>query len=518
MNFSLENKKVIRRFFVWGGVLLCLAVPIFFRTLYLNAQQSHVRDIVSNFSYEKATITGFIDSDPEIKGATQSFTIWTETVSDISSGTTTALATPATLFATRILVNAKLYPRYTYGDRLELTGKLTEPRNFSDSSNSSANSSSNSNTTTDDNDTDSVGSGRTFDYVHYLSKDGILYILKNPAIVIKSPNAGNPIYATLFRFKDAFLQNIRRALGDPQASLAGGLVVGEKSALGKSLLDDFRRSGLIHIVILSGYSINIIAASVRSLLSFLPRTPSLISSAVGIVLFGILVGGKATVVRACAMALVAIIAQLFYRDYNALRALLLVAYLMVLQNPYIVPYDASFQVSFVSTLGLILFGRHIEALLARWPRIFPERFGIRSLITSTLATQISVAPLLLYMMGDASLVGVFANLLVLPLIPVTMIAVTACGMSGFISGFLPGLFSGLLTVGTLGSIFTTIISYLSLATTTAAYALLSYQLFIVQFFAGIPFAVFEVRNFPAWMMWGTYCGYAIVFTCIEKCS
>jgi len=525
VSFSPQIKKVFGRFLkkllVWSGIFICLTVPIIFRTLYLNAGQSHVHDIVSHFMYEKATVSGFIDSDPEIKGATQSFTVWTETVSDMLSGTTT------TPLATRILVNAKLYPRYTYGDRLELTGKLTEPRNFSDNSNSSSNSNSSFNSNPDDSDTDALGSGRTFDYVHYLSKDGILYILKNPAIVIENKistgetvaisgigGVGNPIYTTLFRFKDAFLQNIRRALGDPQASLAGGLVVGEKSALGKNLLDDFRRSGLIHIVILSGYSINIIAASVRSLLSFLPRTPSLISSAVGIVLFGILVGGKATVVRACAMALVAIIAQLFYRDYNALRALLLVAYLMILQNPYIVPYDASFQVSFVSTLGLILFGRHIEATLAHFPRLFPERFGIRSLITSTLATQISVAPLLLYMMGDASLVGVFANLLVLPLIPVTMIAVTACGMSGFLSGIFS--FSTFFTVGIFGNIFVTIISYFSLATTAAAYALLSYQLFIVQFFAGIPFAVFEVRDFPAWMMWLTYCGYAVVFTCIEK--
>jgi competence protein ComEC len=496
VNFPPEINKIFGRFFkklfFWSGVFICLAVPIIFRTLYLNAGQSHVRDIVSHFMYEKATVIGFIDSDPEIKGATQSFTIWTETVSDISSSTP---------IATRILVNTKLYPQYAYGDRLELTGKLTEPRNFSDSSNSSANFNSN---TTDDNGTDSIGDSRTFDYVHYLSKDGILYILKNPAIVVEDSNVGNPIFSALYHFKDAFLQNIRRSLGDPQASLAGGLVIGEKSALGKNLLDDFRRSGLIHIVILSGYSINIIAASVRSLLSFLPRTPSLISSAVGIILFGILVGGKATVVRACAMALVAIIAQLFYRDYNALRALLLVAYLMILQNPYIVPYDASFQVSFVSTLGLILFGRHIEALLARFPRLFPERFGIRSLITSTLATQISVAPLLLYMMGDASLVGVFANLLVLPLIPVTMIAVTACGMTGFLSGFLISISAG------------TIFSYLSLATTAVAYALLSYQLFIVQFFANIPYAVFEIRNFPAWMMWGTYCGYAAVFFYIQK--
>ena len=374
---------------------------------------------------------------------------------------------------------------------LAVTGTLIAPRNFSD-------------TDSADVSVDSVeGDGRQFDYIHYLSKDGIFFIMKDPVMKQEGATgaAGNPLYGFLFRFKDSFLENIRRALGEPQASLAAGLVVGEKGTLGKGLLDDFRRSGLIHVVILSGYSINIIASSVRSLLSFLPRKASLIGSSVAIILFGILVGGKATVVRACAMALVVIVAELLYRDYNALRALLFVAYLMILYNPYIVLYDASFQVSFVSTLGLILFGRYIEKCLAYYPMLFPERFGIRSLITSTVATQISVAPLLLYMMGDASLVGVFANLLVLPLIPISMVSVFACGMSGYIFSLLP---------------VNTITHIASLSITAICYTLLSYQLYIVHFFGNIPYGIFYSNNFSVYMMWSVYCIYAVVYFLIVR--
>jgi competence protein ComEC len=364
---------------------------------------------------------------------------------------------------TRITVNTKLYPRYSYGDEISLIGRLNQPRNFGDAN------------------------GRSFDYVHYLSKDGIFYVVKSPIIKVLATGKGNPVVATLFKIKQSFLGNIYKVLGEPHAALAAGLVVGEKTGLGKDLLDDFRKSGLIHIVILSGYSINIIANSIRGILSFLPRSAGLFSGGLGIVLFGILVGARATVVRACTMALISIFAQFFYRDYNALRALLFTAYIMILQNPYIVPYDASFQVSFTATLGLILMGRRLDRIFS----FLPERFGVRAMVISTMATQIAVFPLLLYMMGDASVVGVFANLAVLPLIPLMMLAVFLTGALGFFSIYLSYIASGF------------------------SYALLSYTLMIVQITAHIPYSIITVQNFSIWMMWAAYGLYAAIF-CVGK--
>ena len=497
-----------KRCVYWCALICLLLIPIWLRLLYANAHQAQVKSLLYRMRYGKVDIRGVIDDDPVTKAKNANITVHVLSVRPAVVGavtTSTSTSHPVSSWVdvdTRILVTIKQYPQYAYGDSLILSGRISPPRNFSDGGSSGGGAGTGGDSNANGGTDSGVASDpREFDYVHYLSKDGILFVMKNPDIVIENVGGisgtggrGNPLYKVLFRFKDAFLGNLKRVLGEPQASLAGGLVVGEKSTLGKDLLDNFRKSGLIHVVILSGYSINIIAGSVRSLLSFLPRTGSLLLSGFAIVLFGIMVGGKATVIRACAMALVGIFAQLMYRDYNALRALFFVGYIMVLHNPYIVQYDASFQVSFVSTLGLILFGRYIERALAHYPRIFTEHFGIRSLITSTLATQFAVAPLLLYMMGDASLVGVFANLLVLPLIPITMVVVFVTGMIGFLhAGY-----------------------YITETVVAVAHVLLTYQLFIVNTFGNLPFGIFEVRHFPLWLMWLTYAGYALLFIVLRS--
>jgi competence protein ComEC len=291
----------------------------------------------------------------------------------------------------------------------------------------------------------------------------------------------------LFLLKKQFLDNLGQVLGEPHASLAGGLVVGEKSALGKDLIDDFRKSGLIHIVVLSGYNITIIAASIRRILNFLPRNAGIILGGIGIILFGILVGGGATVVRSCIMAITALLAELIRKDYAVGRALFIAALLMLVQNPLILFYDPSFQLSFMATLGLILLSSPLEEKLG----FITEKMDIRSLVASTLATQIFVSPLIFYMMGQLSIVGIFVNIIVLPFIPLTMLLV-------FLTGFL-------------GLIPSLIFHYASMIVGWASHILLSYELIMVRTFAHLPFASLEVPAFSIWIMIGLYAIYLVLF-------
>src|ERR1035437_3151790 len=437
-----------RKTYMWCGLSLCLLLPIVFRVWYLEVHKKEITSYYGSFGKNQQTFQGVIESEPVIGDGSQSFDV------DISPPDESKEKRLA-----RVHVTEQIYPSYRYGMRVELSGKLISPRNFSG-----------------------------FDYIHYLEKDGIYFLMKNPKVRVLGEGYGNYIVEKLFLIKRRFLESINSVLGEPYAALAGGLVVGEKSSLGKELLDDFRRAGLIHIVVLSGYNITVVADSIRKILNlFLPRTAGLCAGAVSIILFGILVGGGATVVRSCIMALVAITAQFFYRDYNVSRALFLAAYMTVVANPFIVFYDPSFQLSFLSTAGLILLASPIEKKMARWPRIFPMWAGIRSLIASTLATQIIVFPLLLYMMGQISLVGVLVNILVLPFIRATMLFV-------FLTGF----------IGTISHMFSFIPGALS-------HLFLSYELTVVNYFSHLPYAVLQFHGFSLWMMWLCYAGYAAIF-------
>lgn len=345
---------------------------------------------------------------------------------------------------TKLLAVTDLYPKFKYGDRLELSGVITKPKNFADPS------------------------GKIFDYRNYLAKEGVYYQMNRPKVKLIASGEGNFMVEKLFELKQGFLENVEEVIPEPHASLLGGLVVGAKRSLGKNLLDDFRRAGVIHIVVLSGYNLTIVADSVMKFFGFLPRSLGQLFGAVSIILFAIMTGGGATVVRASAMALLVIFARALGRRYDITRALLLAGFLMVLQNPKILVFDSSFQLSFMATLALIYVSPHLERRLG----FVTEKWGLRAVAVATLSTQIFLLPMLLYKMGELSLVAMPTNLLILSAIPATMLFGFLAGVVGFISTTMAFPFA------------------------FVAYGLLEYELRVVEFFSHLPFASFAVSNFP----------------------
>ena len=360
----------------------------------------------------------------------------------------------------RIQMKTKLYPRFSYGDPISFTGNLSKPFNFSSDN------------------------GRSFDYAGYLAKDDVYYQMKSAAVMLTksttiAADRSFSMTSTLYAIKRGFVGNLESALGEPQAALAGGLVVGDKAALGKDLLNDFRIVGLIHIVVLSGFNITIVGIAMRRLLSRLPRIWGIAIGGIGIALFGILVGGGATVVRSCFMAGIALIADLIRRDYSVERALAFAALIMLIANPLILMHDPSFQLSFLATIGLVLLAGPIEGKL-QW---IPDKFGMRGTVACCLATQIFVSPFILYLMGQISIVGVIVNILVIPFVPMTMLAVFLTGTFGFI--WHP----------------------VSIVIGWSAYLLLSYELIIVEWFAKLPFAAAYFPPFSVWWAVGFYAAF-----------
>jgi competence protein ComEC len=197
-----------------------------------------------------------------------------------------------------------------------------------------------------------------------------------------------------------------------------------------------------------------------------------------------MVGFSATVVRASIMAALVLIAKQIGRTYTVIRSLLITGIVMVLINPYLLGFDVGFQLSFIATLGLILLAPCIE----KYVKFMPTTIGLREFLTATVATQIFVTPMLLYHIGEFSVVSVLVNMLVLPMVPVAMLLTFAAGMAGFVSA------AASIPIG--------YIAYLSLL----------YITWIAQFFAQLPFASFVVPAFPfayvflayislAWVLW-----------------
>jgi len=338
-----------------------------------------------SFSKEEVELVGEIVREPDVR----------------DTYTNLVLSTPET--SQHILVRTDSYTQFLYKDIIRVTGVQEPVTNFEGEG------------------------GRVFDYRGYLAKDNIRSIVAFPEITTLEHQTTPVGY--LLKLKGVYLESLKRMLPEPSAALAGGITVGERRSLGEELTEDFRATGLIHIIVLSGYNIAIIVVAISILLSFLPAKPRFTIAILVIVLFTILVGASATVVRAAIMGSIGAVGVMAGRTYSALHALMFAALAMLLWNPYLLMFDPSFQLSFVATLGLIL-GVPLLLPYLDW---IPDKFGMRELTAATIATQVAVYPLLIYMMGEASLVALPVNLLVLPIIPLAMLAVFLVGVFGSVS-------------------------------------------------------------------------------------
>ncbi len=386
------------------------------------------------------TLEGHIVDEPDVRETTTQLILKTENI--------------------KVLLIVPHEPQFLYGDKVTVSGRLERPKNFADEK-----------------------TLREVDYVSHLEKDSIFFQMFRPRITLLAHGEGNVIVEKLFAFKNAFIQNINSLIPQPHASLLGGLVVGAKQSLGKELLEDFRTVGVIHIVVLSGYNITIIAYFIEWLFSRLRKNLRLVLAALSMILFALMVGAGATVVRATIMALLVVLARSTGRIYAVTRALLVAGVIMLLHNPKILVFDTSFQLSFLATVGLIYVSPFVEPRV-KW---ITEKWHMREIFVATIATQLFVLPFLMYKTGLFSVVSLPVNLLILSAIPLTMLFGFLAGMAAFLSTLLALPFAYL------------------------ANALLTYELGVVEWFARLPFAEIGVPYFPLWLVVLWYGIYAVLY-------
>lgn len=308
-----------------------------------------------------------------------------------------------------------------------------------------------------------------------MEKDGIYYSVKFPEMDLLSRGHGNYVKSALFDIKQKYIDSLNELIPEPESGLAAGITVGAKRALGKELTEAFRNTGLIHIVVLSGFNVTVIIIFLLHILRAFPRWIKWGFISVAVILFAILTGADAPVVRASIMGLLGVAALVLSRTYAVVRALFIAVFVMVIWNPNIALNDVSFQLSVTATLGLVMFSRQIIDYLNNiWPgnRSVAHGVSIRHSLLEiagiTMAAQIAVLPLLIYYMGEVSVVAVIVNMLTLPIIPISMLFAFIAGVAGMFSSSIAAPFA-----------FTT-------------YILLAYIIGVVEFFNSLPITTLQI--------------------------
>ncbi len=273
--------------------------------------------------------------------------------------------------------------------------------------------------------------GVDFDYPSYLRAQGIKYIVTFESGSVVSSHRGAILVERLYDFRNLLIGKIKMLLPEPEAGLLSGIILGDKSGLDKALKDALTRVGLIHIAVLSGSNIIIIALFVRWLCRLLPLRIQTIVTVSSIWLFIIMSGAEPPATRAGLLITIVLLGTAVFRRVDINRALLTIAAIMIWLSPFSLLWNVSFQLSFLATLGLVYVTPIVSSFIKLPKKV--NKFSLQEIIAATIATQLTVLPIILYTSGTLSLVSVIANLLVVFVIPPLMLIGFVATIIGFMS-------------------------------------------------------------------------------------
>lgn len=340
----------------------------------------------------QVTLEGVVADEPDVRGSFVFYKLDAKSLVLQDSGEALTVEGAARVRGPR-------YPVYDYGDRLQVEGSLEEPPVLED-----------------------------FDYRDYLAHKGVHSQVGYAQIEHLSGGDGSFWKRAMLAFKERAQATIGCILPEPEASLLTGILLGVEGGIPEDVNEDFKATGASHVIAISGFNIAIVSAVMMATIGQLLSDRRLAAgiAILGIVVYTILVGADAAVVRAAVMGIVTLFGMTVGRTGLALNTLATAGLVMTALNPFTL-WDVGFQLSVAATLGLILYSERLEKgayrLLAhRFSSARAEQivYWLSEALLLTLAAQIWTTPLILWHFGRFSLVSLYTNILILPVQPLVM--------------------------------------------------------------------------------------------------
>jgi competence protein ComEC len=226
--------------------------------------------------------------------------------------------------------------------------------------------------------------------------------------------------------RNSVISFYQKVLPEPAAGLLAGIVIGAKGALSSDFYNQTKLVGVAHVVVASGTNVTFVVSFLMGVLTLvLPRRKAIAFVILGIILYLFISGFDAPLIRAAVMASILFLGQETGRLINAWRVLIMTGALMLIYNPdWLI--DIGFILSFVSTMSLMLFEKRIRTWLSKIPEVLKEG------LSTSLAAQIGVAPILFVTFGQFNILSPLVNALVLWTVPPLMVLGVVGGSLGLI--------------------------------------------------------------------------------------
>src|SRR4051794_16108434 len=274
----------------------------------------------------------------------------------------------------------------------------------------------------------------------YLARYGIRQVLRARSIDPTGRRRGG-VAGAVDRIRARADAALERGTPDAEAALLRGFLLGEDDRIDPATVDDFKRSGLAHLLAVSGDCVMLLALLGAGLLALLGvgLRARLVTICALIAIYVPVTGASPSIQRAGIMGVAGVTAMLAGRPRGRWYAALLAAALTLLLNPRSIA-DPSWQLSFAAVVGILLLARPIRDLIVRSRDVergnpSPARRAFAEGLGVTIAATVTTAPLFAHHFGAVSLAALPANLLALPAVAPMM----WLGMLASILGQVPGV-------------------------------------------------------------------------------
>lgn len=229
--------------------------------------------------------------------------------------------------------------------------------------------------------------------------------------------------------------------------LTKAIVFGDKSGISDKLYSDLQKCGLLHATATSGLHLTIVTGFIFTLISLLgvSKRKSSFVGIVFVVLYMIAVGFAFSIMRAGIMMILFLLSNLFNREGDALNAIGLSVFALILINPYTV-ISCSFLLSVSATLGMILVFNPLSNKigLVNYNRFAVIRRAVIAFLATALQSCIALIftlPIVYIFFGYFSVAGIFANAILSPFISLILILGIIICLISFIP-FVPEIIGG----------------------------------------------------------------------------
>ncbi|GBL20998.1 comE operon protein 3 [Acidimicrobiaceae bacterium] len=222
----------------------------------------------------------------------------------------------------------------------------------------------------------------------------------------------SPIYRSAQRVRK-LIDSGAKSFPFDERSLFTGLVIGDDSKQPKQMISAFRKSGLAHLVAVSGQNVAFVLTGLSPLLRRLSRTVRLLVVFIVLIWFVVITRVEPSVIRAAVMAGVATLSISLGRPTRTLRILALTVIVTIFLDP-LLAWSVGYFMSVGATTGLCL-------LSAPLSRVVPGPRWLASLIAATISAQVGVAPAVIFVFGMPAAIGILANILAVPVASLVML-------------------------------------------------------------------------------------------------